>query len=70
METRIAEHPILGVQDKGIPVTFTFDGKELSGYWASDNNVTYISHSHNNSSFKIHLNELKPITITYFVVGS
>ena len=32
METRIAEHPILGVQDKGIPVTFTFDGKEMKGY--------------------------------------
>ena len=43
---------------------------QLSGYWSSDNNVTYTSHSHNNSSFKIHLNELKPITITYFVVGS
>ena len=43
---------------------------QLSGYWSSDNNVTYVSHSHNNSSFKIHLNELKPITITYFVVGS
>ena len=32
MGTRIAEHPILGIQEKGLPVTFTFDGKELEGY--------------------------------------
>lgn len=32
METRIAEHPILGVQEKGKLVTFTYDGKEVSGY--------------------------------------
>ena len=29
METRIAEHPILGVQEKGKLVTFTYDGKEV-----------------------------------------
>lgn len=32
MATRIAEHPILGVQEKGEPVKFTFNGKELEGY--------------------------------------
>ena len=32
MGTRIAEHPILGEQEKGNPVTFTFDGKEMKGY--------------------------------------
>lgn len=32
METRIEEHPILGKQEKGRQVTFTFDGKELHGY--------------------------------------
>ena len=32
MAERIAEHPILGVQKKGTPVTFTFDGKEVQGY--------------------------------------
>lgn len=32
MGTRIAEHPILGVQEKGKTVTFTFDGKEIQGY--------------------------------------
>ncbi len=32
MAARIAEHPILGVQKKGEPVKFTFDGKELEGY--------------------------------------
>lgn len=32
METRIAEHPILGIQEKGRLVSFTFDGKELQGY--------------------------------------
>lgn len=31
-ETRITEHPILGKTEKGKPVTFTFDGKELTGY--------------------------------------
>ncbi|MCI5732183.1 MAG: (2Fe-2S)-binding protein [Eubacterium sp.] len=31
MENRIAEHPILGVQEKGRTVTFTYDGKELTG---------------------------------------
>ncbi len=31
MSGRIAEHPILGVQEKGAPVTFTFDGKETEG---------------------------------------
>ena len=31
METRIEEHPILGVQEKGEMVTFTFDGKEIQG---------------------------------------
>ncbi len=29
---RIAEHPILGNSPEGKMVTFTFDGKELSGY--------------------------------------
>ena len=29
---RIDQHPILGTYDKGVPVKFTFDGKELEGY--------------------------------------
>ena len=29
---RISEHPILGNSPEGKMVTFTFDGKELSGY--------------------------------------
>ena len=29
MADRIAEHPILGVQEKGKPVTFQFDGQEI-----------------------------------------
>lgn len=32
MGTRIAEHPILGVPEKGRLVSFTYDGQELSGY--------------------------------------
>lgn len=32
MAERIAEHPILGVQEKGAPVKFTFDGKEIEGF--------------------------------------
>lgn len=32
MAERIAEHPILGVQEKGKQVKFTFDGREISGY--------------------------------------
>lgn len=32
MAERIKEHPILGIQEKGRPVTFTFDGKELKGF--------------------------------------
>jgi len=32
MAERIAEHPILGVQEKGALITFTFDGKEYTGY--------------------------------------
>lgn len=32
MENRIAEHPILGVQEKRRTVTFTYDGKELTGF--------------------------------------
>ena len=32
MAERIVEHPILGVQEKGELVKFTFDGKELEGY--------------------------------------
>lgn len=32
MAERIKEHPILGIQEKGRPVTFTFDGKELQGF--------------------------------------
>ncbi|MGN0154083.1 MAG: (2Fe-2S)-binding protein [Lachnospiraceae bacterium] len=31
MENRIEEHPILGVQPKGKPVKFTYNGKELEG---------------------------------------
>lgn len=31
MEKRIAEHPILGVQEKGREVSFTYDGKTLTG---------------------------------------
>lgn len=31
MAERIKEHPILGVQEKGAPVKFTFDGKEMEG---------------------------------------
>jgi len=31
MERRIEEHPILGVQEKGGEVSFTFDGKEMTG---------------------------------------
>ena len=32
MADRIAEHPILGVQEKGKSVTFQFDGQEIEGY--------------------------------------
>jgi predicted molibdopterin-dependent oxidoreductase YjgC len=32
MANRIAEHPILGVQEKGKLITFYFDGKEVEGY--------------------------------------
>ncbi|MGN0438935.1 MAG: (2Fe-2S)-binding protein [Lachnospiraceae bacterium] len=32
MDTRITEHPILGVQEKGRLVTFTYNGKEVTGY--------------------------------------
>ena len=32
MAERIKEHPILGIQEKGRSVTFTFDGKELEGF--------------------------------------
>lgn len=32
METRIAEHPILGKQEKGREVEFYFDGQKLVGY--------------------------------------
>lgn len=32
MESRIAEHPILGVQEKGKLVRFLFDGNEIEGY--------------------------------------
>lgn len=32
MENRISEHPILGEPEKGKLVSFTYDGKELSGY--------------------------------------
>ena len=32
MGERIAEHPILGVLEKGEQVTFTFDGKTVEGY--------------------------------------
>ena len=31
MADRIKEHPILGVQEKGAPVKFWFDGKEIEG---------------------------------------
>ena len=30
MESRIQEHPILGTYEKGRPVKFTYDGKEVS----------------------------------------
>lgn len=30
--SRIQEHPILGTYEKGQPVRFTFDGKELTGF--------------------------------------
>ena len=32
MAERIKEHPILGVQEKGEPVTFTFDGCPMEGF--------------------------------------
>ena len=32
MADRIAEHPILGVVEKGRQVSFNFDGKEIEGY--------------------------------------
>lgn len=32
MDNRIAEHPILGVQEKGEKVTFLCDGEILEGY--------------------------------------
>lgn len=31
MAERIKEHPILGIQEKGAVVKFTFDGKEMEG---------------------------------------
>lgn len=31
MAERIKEHPILGIQEKGAVVEFTFDGKEMEG---------------------------------------
>lgn len=31
MENRIQEHPILGVQEKGRTVSFTYNGEELTG---------------------------------------
>ena len=32
MDGRIAEHPILGIQEKGKPVRFFFDGSQIEGY--------------------------------------
>lgn len=32
MDTRIAVHPILGETTKGREISFTFDGKEMTGY--------------------------------------
>ncbi len=32
MEKRILEHPILGIQKKGRPVKFTYNGKFVDGY--------------------------------------
>lgn len=32
MENRIEEHPILGVQEKGRLVKFTYNGQEMEGY--------------------------------------
>ncbi len=29
---RITEHPVLGTPEKGLLVSFTFDGKEMRGY--------------------------------------
>lgn len=31
-QERIANHPILGTYEKGEPVTFTYDGKEMTGF--------------------------------------
>lgn len=31
-ENRIAEHPILGIPEKGEKIKFIFDGKEVEGY--------------------------------------
>ena len=31
METRISEHPVLGVPEKGKLVKFTYDGQEIEG---------------------------------------
>lgn len=31
-ENRIAEHPILGIPEKGKKIKFIFDGKEVEGY--------------------------------------
>ena len=36
MAERIKEHPILGVQEKGASVKFTFDGKEMEGMEGTD----------------------------------
>ncbi len=32
MNTRIEEHPVLGVSEKGQKIEFTFDGRTLEGY--------------------------------------
>lgn len=32
MDGRIEEHPILGKQEKGQPVSFCFDGSQIEGY--------------------------------------
>jgi len=32
MESRIAEHPILGVPKKGKKVTFTYNDRQVEGY--------------------------------------
>lgn len=42
MSERIAEHPILGVQEKGRLVRFQFDGKKMGFIlWADSRNTVW-----------------------------